>query len=302
YPKFTGERLEGQQLSVLVDGLEGNGMLAEYSHILTGYVGRASSLSAVANLVEKVRSVNPRVLFVLDPVMGDDSKLYVPQDSVPIYRDRLCRLADIATPNAFEAEVLTGIKVNTTEAALRALSAIHDLGVPNVVITSSDLIDDEAKQNSSTPSGPGQLHLFASQRYPTSNNSIQQTLTISFPKLPGIFTGTGDLFASVLLAQLATWKPENSNGSSNGSKGENTKRHISFDQLQWACERAVGTLQGVLQQTLETYRAKQRHADGGVEKGEGATFMRCHELSIIQCKKLIEEPPVLYQARALGQS
>ena len=40
---------------------------------------------------------------VLDPVMGDDGKLYVDQDVVPAYQN-LLRDADLILPNQFEAE------------------------------------------------------------------------------------------------------------------------------------------------------------------------------------------------------
>ena len=43
-----------------------------------------------------------------DPVLGDDGKLYVPADLVPIYRDEALPLASILTPNGFEVEQLTG--------------------------------------------------------------------------------------------------------------------------------------------------------------------------------------------------
>jgi pyridoxine kinase len=49
---------------------------------------------------------------VCDPVMGDDSKLYVPEDLVPIFRDELCPLADVLTPNHFEAEYVACAKRN----------------------------------------------------------------------------------------------------------------------------------------------------------------------------------------------
>lgn len=42
-------------------------------------------------------------LVVLDPVMGDDGRLYVPEDEVPAYRS-LLRHADLILPNQFEAE------------------------------------------------------------------------------------------------------------------------------------------------------------------------------------------------------
>lgn len=40
---------------------------------------------------------------VLDPVLGDESKLYVPADEVPQYKS-LLREADLILPNQFEAE------------------------------------------------------------------------------------------------------------------------------------------------------------------------------------------------------
>jgi pyridoxine kinase len=40
---------------------------------------------------------------VLDPVMGDNGKLYIPEDEVPEYKT-LLREADLILPNQFEAE------------------------------------------------------------------------------------------------------------------------------------------------------------------------------------------------------
>jgi pyridoxine kinase len=41
---------------------------------------------------------------VCDPVMGDEGKLYIPQESVQIYKDVLVPMADVITPNQFECE------------------------------------------------------------------------------------------------------------------------------------------------------------------------------------------------------
>lgn len=41
---------------------------------------------------------------VCDPVMGDNGKMYVPQELLPVYRDEIIPLANIVTPNQFEAE------------------------------------------------------------------------------------------------------------------------------------------------------------------------------------------------------
>lgn len=40
---------------------------------------------------------------MLDPVMGDNGKLYIPEDEVPEYK-ALLREADLILPNQFEAE------------------------------------------------------------------------------------------------------------------------------------------------------------------------------------------------------
>ncbi len=42
-------------------------------------------------------------LVVLDPVMGDQGRLYVNEDVVPVYRN-LLRDADLILPNQFEVE------------------------------------------------------------------------------------------------------------------------------------------------------------------------------------------------------
>lgn len=39
---------------------------------------------------------------VLDPVMGDEGRLYIPEDEVPAYKS-LLQDADLILPNQFEA-------------------------------------------------------------------------------------------------------------------------------------------------------------------------------------------------------
>ena len=41
---------------------------------------------------------------VCDPVMGDNGEMYVPKELLEVYRDNIVPLADIITPNQFEAE------------------------------------------------------------------------------------------------------------------------------------------------------------------------------------------------------
>lgn len=80
---------------------------------------------------------------VCDPVMGDNGKMYVPEDILPVYRDVLLPLADIITPNQFEAELMTGLKMNDLDSALKIVEALHAKGAKVVVLSSTDLGDDK---------------------------------------------------------------------------------------------------------------------------------------------------------------
>ena len=65
--------------------------------------------------------------------MGDNGKLYVSQDLVPAYKDLVTSLATVITPNQFEAELLTGIKIDSKASALAACQILHDRGIATVV-------------------------------------------------------------------------------------------------------------------------------------------------------------------------
>ncbi|MES1914077.1 MAG: hypothetical protein MHM6MM_006209, partial [Cercozoa sp. M6MM] len=128
YEIATGTRFEGEQLRELMRGLRENRLLRHCSHVLTGYVGSASLLQAVADVVAELRAARPSLRFVCDPVMGDDGELYVPPELVDIYRERLVPLATVLTPNQTEAELLVGQSINSVDDAFRALRHLRSLG------------------------------------------------------------------------------------------------------------------------------------------------------------------------------
>lgn len=79
---------------------------------------------------------------VCDPVMGDNGEMYVPKELLPIYKANIITLADIITPNQYEAELLTDIKVKNVEDALKAIDIFHEMGCKTVVLSSTELGDD----------------------------------------------------------------------------------------------------------------------------------------------------------------
>ena len=140
YSAFKGQRLNGTELEAVVEGLTVNGLMGAYSHVLTGYVSTESFLRAIMATVREVKRANPRAAYVCDPVLGDNGRLYVPKELVPVYRQDVLPLADIITPNQFEAEQLAGRgPITDVTSALAAIDALHACGVPTVVMTSSDV-------------------------------------------------------------------------------------------------------------------------------------------------------------------
>lgn len=77
-----------------------------------------------------------------DPVLGDDGRLYVPPELIPIYQNEIIPLCDICTPNQFEAEKLTGQLIRSETDAWSAMSWFHDKGVKIVIISSTKLGQD----------------------------------------------------------------------------------------------------------------------------------------------------------------
>lgn len=75
--------------------------------------------------------------------MGDNGVMYVPDELLPIYRETIVPLADIITPNQFEAELLTNQKINCFDDALKAIDILHKKGPHTVVLSSTELGDDQ---------------------------------------------------------------------------------------------------------------------------------------------------------------
>lgn len=91
--------LAGQDLTNIVDGLDANGLLKGYSHMLTGYIGSETFLDAVNHVIDRVKTQNPELKYICDPVLGDNGKFYVPQNLVELFREKIIPKAHMITPN-----------------------------------------------------------------------------------------------------------------------------------------------------------------------------------------------------------
>ena len=182
FPHFTFQDFTPHLGAYLADWGE-----LEFDAVYTGFLGSAEQIRLVEDFLAQQRArqhTPPHV--IIDTVMGDGGKLY------PTYTPDMCRRmkrlvshADVITPNITEACILTGMDYPGEElstAQARALACrLYDLGAGAVVITGI-------------------------VREPVLCNLVYDGRELYFDaedRTERMFSGTGDLFASIVSARLA---------------------------------------------------------------------------------------------------
>ena len=171
-----GQAIAADRLRQLLEGLSANGWLGQCDAILSGYLGHPEQASVIADAIAIVKRANPKAIYCLDPVIGDDGRAYAKAGVAKSMARVLLPLADIVTPNAFELVTLSGLPVrNVDEAKLAATR----LGRPLVAATS-------------IPDGAQHIGILAATR--------DEAWFASAPRLAEVPHGAGDLFAALFLA------------------------------------------------------------------------------------------------------
>lgn len=158
----------------------------QYDIIISGYLGSIHQI----DMVKQIRKdfLKPNGLFVVDPVMGDNGKLYSHFDHQFVIAMRnLCRVADIIVPNLTEACYLTDTPYSDAPDSdyFSILNKLKTL-CPQPSITGCDVLQD------------GILH--STVFYTDTDGSVKQYST---DKISGAFHGAGDVYASALVGALA---------------------------------------------------------------------------------------------------
>lgn len=164
------------ELSGLLDALEQDGCWPMLDAVFTGYFASPEAVVAVATAVRRIKAANARVRVLVDPIIGDGGRMYVPVPTAEAIRDVLLPLADLATPNLFELQWLTG--QDGLEGADRIAKAARKLGLPTTVVTSAAVTD---------------LHI--ATHLVTKDASIERASA----RLQHVPNGSGDLLDGLLL-------------------------------------------------------------------------------------------------------
>ena len=164
----------------------------EFDAIYTGFLGSAAQIDTVAFSIDAFGADIP---VLVDPVMGDDGKVYQTYTDEMCSRMReLCHKADIMTPNMTEAYLLCDEEyvdtsvlspdnaVAEAERVIRKLVALY--GTRKIALTGVEL-------------GKMQIATFSYDKDADKKESVHRIDRVS-----GGYPGTGDLFASVLLGRV----------------------------------------------------------------------------------------------------
>jgi pyridoxine kinase len=187
YGKWRGRVVPAQDIAELFEGIAELGVLQRCDAVLSGYLGAAETGPVLLDIVARVKRANPRSLYCCDPVMGDSEPgWYVAAEVREFYRDRALAVAEIATPNRFELEWLTGRPVSNIREAAAAAEALRRRGPKIVLVTSLEPAPDRIGVLAAGPDG---------------------AWLVETPRLPIEASGCGDAFAALFLGWLLNGKP-----------------------------------------------------------------------------------------------
>ncbi len=252
YRVIKGTVMTGEQLNDIAFGLNENNLLG-HDYVLTGYIGSQSFLDSVLELLCLVKNNNSNMKYVCDPVLGDDGKLYVPKELIPIFAEKMVSKAYMITPNQFEAELLTNKIIKRHDDVIQVLVDLCKLG-PKIVVLTSAIIEDITNDK---------LACYISCHDNEKNILIIKQFIIK--KLNGHYTGTGDTTASLVLAWI------------------NILGEHNFGE---AFKKVLSTMNGIIKNT-------QKRQEELVSRNPNYNTTQACELCVVKSKSIIECPPNL---------
>nr|WP_278501035.1 pyridoxal kinase [Brucella intermedia] len=186
FETMSGRVLESELVGDLLRGVEDRGLIETSRYIVSGYLGSRANGDVVAAFVERARQINPDIIYICDPVMGDSNLgVFVADQVVECICSELVPLADILTPNQFEVGLIARSQPRSWTQLDAAVRQIQMLRNARLVVTSCTLDD--------TPNGSLENIVFEER----------SCTRLTSPRLPIVPVGTGDLYTGLLITKLA---------------------------------------------------------------------------------------------------
>ncbi|KAL5614462.1 hypothetical protein BROUX41_004567 [Berkeleyomyces rouxiae] len=295
YGQWKGSRVTAEEILELYAGLK-QSCLDDFDMMLSGYIPGAAAVEAVGKIGLDLRRQNEKkpgsFFWVLDPVMGDNGRLYVASEVVPAYKS-IIKYADLIVPNQFEAEQLSGVKITDMASLKAAVTELHSrYGIPHVIITSVSF--DQANQTGETK----QLCVVGSTRTSAGNARF---FKVVFPVIDCYFSGTGDMFGALTVVRMRQAVHRA------GAALQNTPSWLSPDNvrptdlpLARAAELVVASLHEVLDKTAESMDRIGDRADASAgvtdEQQARAAKSKAAELKLVRNLGSLKHPDVRFKA------
>jgi len=185
YGSWKGPNLAADDVMAVVTGIDERGVLNTVDGVLSGFQGSQEMGNTILQAVALVKSRNPAAVYCCDPVMGDVGRgMYVAPGVPEFLRDQVIPHADIATPNQYELDFLTGRTTTTLANLLEAVDALIGLGPRTVLVTSVEAAEIPA----------GSVSMVAATR--------DEAWLVSTPYIDQVFTGSGDVTSAAFFAHL----------------------------------------------------------------------------------------------------
>lgn len=159
----------------------------QFDAIYSGYLGAVDQIDMVKDFIRDFAS--PDQVVVVDPVLGDNGKLYSAFDARMVQKMKeLVACAEVITPNITEAALLLGEHYQP-ELELSELKSwckrLADLGPREVIVTS---VPENGAHNKTSV---------------LAYNAVDKRYwRVTCDYLPANYPGTGDAFASVMVGSL----------------------------------------------------------------------------------------------------
>lgn len=181
---FEGYTFEDLTHNILPVANHFKSLHIQFDSIYSGYLGSFDQIEYMKTIIDMFKK--EKTIVMVDPVMGDNGKLYAGFD-MNFAREMasLCKKADIIVPNVTEAAFMTDTEYlkppftkDYIELLIKKLTSITD---GDIVLTGAVL-----------KKGQTGIAIY--------NNG--NTEYVTEPECEGMYHGTGDVFASTLLAGL----------------------------------------------------------------------------------------------------
>ncbi|MEK9672306.1 MAG: pyridoxal kinase [Rhodospirillaceae bacterium] len=189
----AGRRVPAHEIQALTDTLIDLGGARDLHAVMTGYMGSIETAGAALAAVTRVKRMSPETLYICDPILGDAAEgLYVDEGLIDFYRNQALPRADLALPNAFELERLTGDGVVDVASAVAAAHSLRLRGTGAVVVTS---VPDRGARGRLDPLGEGMT-------VGTLAVDDEGEWLIEVPRLTRNAKGCGDVMAGLIAGHM----------------------------------------------------------------------------------------------------